>query len=289
MKEYSIDFLYCVNCRSKLELEVFSKSSEIEEGILHCKTCKSLFPIIEKIPVLWTTFDDYLSNRRKLGGKLFSSASHKMKNFIKKSLTLQAKNLEDRTDLEDRWAKIYQTNCRSRFYSKIKNELEHLPHSKFSLEYGCSIGIISRILSNSNDISFGIDRSFSAIKIAQKNPKRNLDYFVADLFSPIFGKQKFNLIVALNLLELVEPLDFLKYASSQIDKGTLVISDPYDYDRGKNSVKIPLDENSLRQNLKIHGFKIQSRTSGPSKISWNLKLHSRATLNYKVDLVIANK
>lgn len=284
-----MDFLCCVNCCSKLELEVFSKSSEIEEGILECKNCKTLFPIIEKIPVLWTSFDDYLSNRRKLGGKLFNSASNKMKNFIKKSLTSKPKNLEDRSDLEVRWAKIYQTNHQSRFYSKIKDELDQLPHSKFSLEYGCSIGIISRILSNSSDIAFGVDRSFSAIKIAQKTPKRNLDYFVADLLSPIFGKQKFNLIVALNLLELVEPLDFLKHASSQIDKGNLVISDPYDYDRGKNSVKFPLDENSLRQNLKAYGFKIRNKTSKPSKISWNLKLHSRATLNYKVDFVIANK
>ena len=95
--------------------------------------------------------------------------------------------------------------------------------------------------------------------------------------------------MALNLLELVEPLDFLTHVSSQVEKGSLVISDPYDYDRGKNSVKRPLDENSLRQNLKQLGFKITKPTINPSKIPWILNLNPRATLNYQVDLVIAKK
>ena len=289
LKEFSIEYIRCVKCCSKLEVEVFSKSSEINEGFLKCKNCKSVFPIIQKIPVLWENFSDYLLNRRKLGATLFNCVSNKMKDFVKKSLAYQPKKIEDRTDLEERWAKIYQKNQNSRFYSRIKKELQQLPNSQISLEYGCSIGTIARILSDSSDIAFGIDRSFSAIKIAHANQKENLDYIVADLLSPVFGNQKFNLILALNLLELVEPLDFLKQASSQIDKGTLLISDPYDYDRGQNSVKFPLDEISLRENLKQSGFKIQNNTILSSQIGWNLKLHSRAELRYKVDLIIAKK
>jgi len=268
---------------------VFSNSSEIEEGILTCTKCKSLFPIIGKIPILWSDFSDYLGSRRKLGGMLFNSVPSKMKDFIKKSLTKKTQKMEDRTDLEARWASIYQKNYRSKFYSIVKRELETLPCSKVSLEYGCSVGNMTEILSESSDIIFGIDRSYSAIKVAKNSQKENLDYFVSDLFSPVFGEQKFGLIVALNLLELVEPLDFLNHISSQIKKGTLVISDPYDYDRGKNSVKTPLDEKSLRQNLKMLGFEIIKNTSKPSKIPWNLKLNPRATLNYKVDLVMAKK
>ena len=97
------------------------------------------------------------------------------------------------------------------------------------------------------------------------------------------------MILALNLLELIEPIDFLKHISAQIQKGNLIISDPYDYDRGINSVKNPLDENTLRQNLRNLKFNIISNTNVPSKISWNLKLNPRTTLNYKVDLVIAEK
>jgi len=289
LKEFSLDYLRCVKCGSKLELDVFKKQKEIEEGILECKKCKSLYPIIEKIPILWDDFTNYISMRRMLGGKLVHSVSNPMKKFLKNSLTQNIKNIEDRTNLEDRWTNIYQNSLRSKFYSTIKNELRKLPNSKLVLEYGCSIGIMSSFLANSSQIVFGVDRSFSAIKIATRESKENLDYFVADSLSSIFGETKFDLIVALNLLELIEPADFLKQISNQIQKGYLIISDPYDNDRGKNSVKTPLDENTLRQNLKNLKFEIISGTDNPSKITWNLKLNPRTTLNYKVDLVVAEK
>ena len=282
-------YLRCIKCGSVLELDLFKKCAEIEEGILECKKCRSLYPIIEKIPILWDDFANYISNRRMLGGKLVNSVSSKMKKFLKNSLTKNIKNIEDRTKLEERWTVIYQNSMRSRFYSRVKNELGQLPTSKLVLEYGCSIGIISSFLANSSQTVFGVDRSFNAIRIAKKESKENLDYFVADLHSPIFGKTKFDLIIALNLLELIEPAEFLKQISGQIHKGFLIITDPYDYNRGKNSVKKPLYENTLRQNLKNLKFKITSNTDRPSNISWNLKLNSRATLNYKVDLVIAKK
>ena len=87
MKEFSLDYLRCIKCGSELELDVYKQQTEIEEGILECKKCKSIFPIIEKIPILWDDFGIYLSNRRMLGGKLANSVSSKMKNFVKKSLT----------------------------------------------------------------------------------------------------------------------------------------------------------------------------------------------------------
>lgn len=289
MKEFSLDYLRCIKCNSKLELDVFKKQREIEEGILECKECKSLYPIIEKIPILWDDFSNYISNRRMLGGKLVNSVSSQMKKFLKNSLTRNIKSIEDRTNLEERWTNIYQNSRRSRFYSTIKNELETLPNSKLVLEYGCSIGIMSSFLADSSQTVFGVDRSFSAIKIAIKESKENLDYFVADSLSPLFGKTKFDLILALNLLDLVEPVDLLKQISAQIQNGNLVITDPYDHDRGQNSVKRPVDENTLRQNLRNLKFRITSNTDSPSNIPWNLKLNPRTTLNYKVDLVIAEK
>ena len=289
MKEFSLDYLKCIKCSSRLEIDVYKKQSEIEEGILECVKCKSMYPVIEKIPILWDDFSNYISNRRLLGGRLVNSVSNQMKTFLKNSLSKKDKNNEDRTNLEDRWTAIYQNSGRSRFYNIIKQELQKLPKSNLVLEYGCSIGKTSSFLADSNQIVFGVDRSFSAIRVATKEPKENLDYFVADSLSPIFGETKFDLIVALNLLELIEPVDFLRQISSQIKKGFLLISDPYDYDRGKNSVKKPLDEVALRQNLKNFKFKIIQNTENPSNISWNLKLNPRTVLNYKVDLVIAKK
>lgn len=288
MKEFSLNYLRCIKCGSKLELDVYKKQHEIEEGILECVKCKSLYPIIEKIPILWDDFSNYISNRRKLGGILVNSVSNQMKIFLKNSLS-ENKKFEDRTNLEERWTVIYQNSSRSKFYSRMKNEIRGIPPAKLVLEYGCSVGKISSFLADSNQTVFGIDRSFSAIKVASRESKDNLDYFVADSLSPIFGKTKFDLIVALNLLELIEPVDFLKKISSQIKNGFLLLSDPYDYDRGVNSVKKPLDETSVRNNLKNLKFRIVQNTDQPSNISWNLKMNPRTTLNYKVDFIIAEK
>lgn len=283
----SLEFLRCVRCGAKLELDVFESDKEIVEGMMQCKKCKLEFPIIQKIPILWDDFSKYLSSRRILGGKLYKlTSSTKLKSFIKKSLN--AKD-NDRSYLEEKWARIYQNSKTSKFYDTIKKNLDALPSSKLVLEHGCSIGLVTSHLANSCDLVIGVDRSFSAIQIAKKQLKSNLDYFVADSLSPVFGKLQFDLILALNVLEIIEPKVLLKSISKQISKGYFVISDPYDFDRGSNSVKNPLDASSLRMNLNSLGFKILHSTKNPSNIPWNLKLNPRATLNYKVDLVIGQK
>jgi SAM-dependent methyltransferase/uncharacterized protein YbaR (Trm112 family) len=283
----SLEFLRCVRCGAKLELDVFESDKEIVEGMMQCKKCKLEFPIIQKIPILWDDFSKYLSSRRILGGKLYKlTSSTKLKSFIKKSLNTKD---NDRSYIEEKWARIYQNSKTSKFYDTIKKNLDALPSSKLVLEHGCSIGLVTSHLANSCDLVIGVDRSFSAIQIAKKQLKSNLDYFVADSLSPVFGKLQFDLILALNVLEIIEPKVLLKSISKQISKGYFVISDPYDFDRGSNSVKNPLDASSLRMNLNSLGFKILHSTKNPSNIPWNLKLNPRATLNYKVDLVIGQK
>ena len=101
---------------------------------------------------------------------------------------------------------------------------------------------------------------------------KNLDYFVADSLSPLFGKTKFGLILALNVLELIEPLRLLKHISKQIKKGFFVVSDPYDFERGKNSVIYPLDEISLRKNLVNLGFSVSDKTKKTFLLSLEFKI-----------------
>jgi len=289
MLESSLEFLRCVRCGSKLELDTFKLDKEIEEGILECKKCSLKFPIIEKIPILWDDFSEYLSSRKKLGGKLYRLIQNqKLKEFLKSSLS-KIDPVADRTELEERWSTIYENSKNSKFYPFVKGNIDTLPKSNFVLEHGCSIGIMTSSLADSNKMVFGIDRSFSALRIAKKSYKNNLDYFVADSMSSVFGKLQFDLILALNILELIEPLELLKHISKQISSGHFVISEPYDFDRGVNSVKKPLDEYTLRTTLKNFGFKITTKTKKPSYIPWNLKLNPRAILNYKVDLIIGKK
>lgn len=289
MLESSLEFLRCARCGSKLELDVLRQDKEIEEGFLECKKCDLTFPIVEKIPILWDDFSKYLSTHQILSGKLYGIVnSSKLKKFLKSTLS-KTTFIDDRTKLEERWSKIYQNSKNSKFYSLIKTNLDSIPKTKLVLEYGCSIGTISSYLANSHDFVFSIDKSFSALHYAKKTFKNNLDYVVADSLSPVFGNLKFNLVIALNVLELIEPIDLLKHVSKQIPNGYFVISDPYDFDRGIHSVKKPFDESILRTKIENLGFQISSKTKIPSQLPWNLKLNPRATLNYKVDLIIGKK
>lgn len=289
MLESSLEFLRCVRCSSKLELDVFKRDQEIEEGLLECKKCNLKYPIIDKLPILWVDFPAYLSSRKKLSGKLYRLITNQtLRDFFKSSLS-EIKPVDDRTALEERWTRIYQNNKNSKLYSLVKSSIDALQKSNLVLEHGCSIGIMTSYLADYNKMVFGIDRSFSALQIAKKSFKSNLDYFVADSLSPTFGKLQFDLILGLNVLELIEPLELLKHISKQISSGYLILTDPYDFDRGSNSVKAPLDELTLRTTLKDFGFRITAKTKNPSYIPWTLKLNPRATLNYKVDLIIGKK
>lgn len=288
MHEFSLNYIRCVRCKKNLEVDILNEEKEINEGFLYCKNCELTFPIISKIPILRNDFVSYLSNRTKLGGKLYLLANHPtMKSFVKKSLK-KIKKLDDKTGMEDRWTRIYQSSTRAKFYSIIRKKLGKLRRTKFAIEYGCSIGTISNFMAKNNDITFGIDHSFSAILAAKKNQTKNLDYFVADSIEHPFGNQTFGLVVMLNLLELVEPKKLVNIASIQT-KGTFVISDPYDYDRGKYSVKNQFTPHALREELQKNHFRISSETKKPSFIPWNLTLNARTRLNYRVDLVVCKK
>ena len=290
MREFSLDYLFCVRCHSALECQALIRDGQIDEGFLHCPKCRLDFPIICKIPILWDDFAAYLSNRPSLGGELFLGAkTDKMKTFIKKTLGAIRKNQGDVAVIEKRWSNIYKKNRNSRFYSKIKSMLD-LTDSSLALEHGCSIGHMTEHLADNSKIAFGVDKSFYAVREAKKTARKNLDFFVADSLGHPFGKTKFSVVLALNLFELIEPKPLLKLLAGQVERnGALVLADPYDFERGPSSVKEPVNAESLRMELKRLGLDIASRTRKPSFIPWNLRLNDRASLNYSVDVVIANK
>lgn len=278
----------CTKCHSELDLTLCQDDKEIEEGILTCTNCGLVYPVIQGIAILIDDLALYLSNRQKLGGELLLSAkSPQMKSMIKTALGKSTKN-QDFSIIEKKWAEVYQKNQDSKFYDAIKKSLNF--DSDLSLEHGCSIGVISKHLAKKSKKAFGIDKSFYAISMAKKHEQKNLDFFVADSLEHPFGDTKFNLIVGLNLFELIEPKHLLELFSKQIHKnGTLVLSDPYDYERDVKSIKEPLYPDNVRKELESLGFVISEKTKKSSSIPWNLNLHERATLQYLADLIIAKK
>jgi uncharacterized protein YbaR (Trm112 family) len=282
-----LQYIRCVKCGQSLEIETFEKKTEIVEGLLSCTSCDGAYPIILSIPFLIEDLSSFFSIRAKLGGYLLLHAKNqKIKLLIKKSLKNIKKVGDDTTDLERNWTKIYTKSSGSSFEEKIKNIVQKLSKCNFILEHGCSIGTVSGMMAKHHDMVFGIDKSFFALLEAKKHKTKNMDFFLADSLSRPFGSMMFDLVVALNVLELIEPLKFLKIVGTQ-SRQFLLLSDPYDYDRGKNSVKTRLDEKTLRSRLRQMGFKLIHCTGKPSFISWKLNVHSRLELHYKADLILA--
>ena len=283
----SLDYLKCVKCHAALDLTSYYTDEQINEGILVCTKCGLVFPIIQGIAILWNDFTSYISHRQRLGGQMLLAAkSPKIKSIVKSALSQAAKS-QDLSIIEKRWTGIYQKNQKSRFYGVVKKTLHN---ADLALEHGCSIGVMTKHLAQKSRQAFGIDKSFYAILEAKKSKQKNLDFFVADSMEHPFGKTKFDLILGLNLFELIEPKKLLKVLASQMQKhGTLILSDPYDYDRGEKSVKEPLHEDTIRKEIAKLGFVISAKTKKPSHIPWNLNLHKRANLQYLVDLLVATK
>ena len=276
----------CVKCSNELGLEVLEKKNEIDEGILTCKICNARYPIISSIPFLLKDLSSYFSIRSKLGGYLMLNAkSNAVKSIIQKSLKEIKKVHEDTTELEIRWVETYKKSNKTTFERKIKKTIQKLPRCNLVLEHGCSIGKISEILSKKSKQVFGIDKSFYALLEAKKRKIKNCDFILSDSLHPPF-RNNFDMVVALNVLELIEPIELLNIISKQTSKFVL-LSDPYDYERGKNSVKVKLDAKSLRMKLIKMGFKFLQDTNKPSFIPWELHVNPRLELNYKVDLILA--
>jgi hypothetical protein len=268
-------------------LKIFEEKNEIIEGLLSCIQCDRIYPIISYIPFLVEDLSLFFSIRAKLGGYLLLHAKNNViKSIIKKSLQEIKKVGDDITDLEKNWVTIYQKSKPSAFQNKVRHIVRKLSKCDFIVEHGCSIGTMSAIMARYHGTVYGIDKSFFALLEAKKRKISNADFFLADSLSQPFGTMKFDLVVALNVLELIEPVKLLKTIQLQ-SKRFAILSDPYDYERGKSSVKVRLDEKSLRIKLKQSGFKLIGNTSQPNFISWNLNVNSRLELNYKVDLILA--
>ena len=271
-------------------LDALKISNEIEEGFLVCTICATKFPVIQKIPIIMENFVTYIENRPSLGGMLYElSTNTKMKEFIKKSLSNIKKTHDDYSIVEKQWAEIYKSSRNSSFYSVIKNTLSDFPSYDNVLEFGSSIGIISNFLRKKHKNIFSIDQSFFATLHAKKKSFENSDFFVADVLNHPFQKKKFDLVLALNMLDLVEPLKMLENISRLISHGHIILTDPYDYVRGKKSIKSPLYEKDVRKKLQKLGFVLTKNTSRPRSINWTLKINPRTKLIYSTDLIIGKK
>lgn len=266
------------------------EDTEVDEGFLLCTKCNRQFPIVGKIAIM-KNFANYLSIRPRLGGEMALAAkTPQLKSFVKRALSQARKGTDDISLIEKRWAQIYTKNRNSKFYLRMCRMLESLHTSGNAVEHGCSIGIVTQHMMNLGMQVFGVDKSYYALSVAKQSADGGAEYVLADSMEHPFGKTQFDLVVGLNIFELIEPKPLLKMLAGQTRKGGfLFLSDPYDFERGTKSVREPLCEDSVRDEIKSYGFTITKRTQKPSRIAWNLRLYNRAILKYLVDVVVAKK
>ena len=298
----------------RLSLEILQgKDNECVEGFLKCDTCQTLYPIVEGVAIVVRDFVKYSECRvATFGNWILNSKTDKMKNFLKacggQIVSGQAK--DDRYEeggamfVPYRWVQ-YDHSSEDRLLSTLKwrlkpnefyNRIVHALGLKIdgvALDMGCSLGYSTLELAKKYAFVVGIDLSFSFIKEARRrlsaSQQENVEFCVADSLHAPFNYMKFDLILTLNLLELVQPTDLLSSIHWLLKPHALVVlADPYDYNHQPHPSQ-RVDAQTFRAMVEKTGFELAQKTKTESHIPWIIKIHERAYLFYFVDYIMAKK
>jgi SAM-dependent methyltransferase len=180
----------------------------------------------------------------------------------------------------------------SEFYDNVTDLiLKKFPNCSMCLDLGCAIGIGTSALARKYSVVLGVDQSFSFVwEARRRNDSHNLEFLVADTLKLPFPNGMFDLIIALNILDLLEPSDFLMHVKELSRKnGELVIADPYDFRDQKGDPQNIHDGKSIRRMLRSNGYVIDKDFRHESYLPWIIRINRRAYLVYFADFIIAKK
>lgn len=311
MKEHVIEHLVCVtdNCNKQLTLEcAICEGNNCIEGFLHCNACGASYPIINGVPIIVDDFVAYISQRTiVLGRWLRECKSAPIIHFLHTKSREVRNTSQNRYEEGGAWFKPYQymhspattidkhfskivSNSFSDFYRYVSDVIaERFSNCNTCLDLGCATGVVSHELAKQCEMVFGVDQSYSFINEARKEKADNMEFLVVNSRLPS-RENKFDLVVMLNILDLVNPEKLLSYIRTLLKQdGTLLMTDPYDFRDEKGDPKDFYDGKSIREFLAGNGFAIDSTTRNESYIPWVLRINSRGYLFYFADLIIAKR
>lgn len=319
MKKQFANHLLCLQHEYRdMRLSLFPlhivNDTECVEGFLQCSHCEAIYPIIEGVAIIVKNFSRYIQTRTSSYGKwLLKARTDKMKGFLREA----SKNLDlsqlgkDRYEEEGVWYEPYRwthydhespdrllSSLRWRLKpNELYNRVVHGLSQKMdgtALDMGCSLGYSTLTLSRKYAFTIGIDLSFSFIKEARRRMfeygKGNVEFCVADSLLPPFSSGKFDAVIVINMINLIDANKLLDSIHSLLKPmGYIVIADPFDFNH-EPKPKISFDSQSFRELLKSSRFEVDDRTdTKESYIPWILKVSERTYLFYFVDYIKARK
>ncbi len=317
MKINFVNHLSCPNHKErnfKLHVEPLISQSENEcvEGFLKCKECEAIYPIIEGVAVVVDNIVQYIEKRIEIYGRwILNCKSNDLKEYLKNiGKKIQGTTIVDRYEeggilfptykwmqsenhSEDRLMNLLRWKIKP---NEIHHKIIHGLSPKLDgivLDIGCATGMTSIQLTKKFSFVIGVDSSFSFIKEARKNMYEsnlsNVEFFVMDVVHIPFSQLKFDLIIALNVIELINVRLFLRKMHKILKpQAEMIIASPYDFNR-ERTFDETYDEKSLRDLLQKSGFEISMKTASETFTPWILKISERIYLFYFVDFIKVKK